>query len=230
MFQMMFFFTSRTSQPAESHTQKGSYTVGHHGVTTRKSNITQHRHLAHKKPPPPSTSVHGAGLIVTNVIIIGHVRPDGMRATLSSVHDAVVPEDMTINLHICVDGNDTEVGALAKGFAEGSGWHGRGRGKVSYVQRGVNYGLAKHITHCWESPNKDEWALFLEDDVTIAKDAFLALREAILIRENSELDNIVGIALHGMGSILLEWLCQQDEIPANQPVVLEQFDEDDDFK
>jgi len=172
MFQMMFSFTLRTSQPAERHTQKDSYTVGNHGVTKRKSNITKNSEAG-----PPN---HGAGLIVTNVIIIGHVKPDGMRATLSSVQDAVVPEDMTINLHICVDGNNTEVGALAKRFSEGIGWKGRGRGEVSYVQRGVSHGLVKHITHCWESPNKDEWALFLEDDVTIAKVAFLALKEAIV--------------------------------------------------
>jgi len=65
------------------------------------------------------------------------------------------------------------------------------------VQRGASFGLARHITLCWEDPQEEEWALFLEDDVVIARDAFVAFQEAVRIRENSPWEgNIVGVALH----------------------------------
>ena len=160
------------------------------GKGEAKGAFAEGNHRVHKNAPPPH---NGTGLIVT-VILIGHSRPAGLLSSLASVQAAVVPAGMTVHLHICVDGNDTAVGAVARGDHD---WAEAGRGELTYVQRGASFGLAKHITLCWEDPQAEEWALFLEDDVVIATDAFVAFQEAVHIRDNSPMEgNITGVALH----------------------------------
>jgi len=76
--------------------------------------FAERKYRVPKNATPPR---HGAGLIVT-VILIGHSRPAGLLSALASVQAAVVPAGMTVHLHICVDGNDTAVGAVARGVQD----------------------------------------------------------------------------------------------------------------
>ena len=125
------------------------------------------------------------------IIVVGCNRAAGLLRTLNSVKESNVPYGTT--LQICVDGcNIPKVSYVARDFH----WP---YGEKILTLREKSFGLSKHITNCWENPQKDHWALFLEDDVIIDRFAFAAFSEAIQIRKNHEHSSkIVSIALHDM--------------------------------
>jgi len=136
------------------------------------------------------------------IIAIGCNRVDGLLRTLNSVKESDVPVGAT--LHICVDGcGIQEVASVARDFH----WP---FGEKILTIREEPFGLAKHITHCWENPQKDQWALFLEDDVIIDRFAFSAFSEAVQIREkHGHSSKIVSIALH---DVRVNQYCWRDRI------------------
>ena len=148
------------------------------------SNIRRHQ-PAHKFL---SSQNEGINL---SIIVIGCNRAAGLLRTLQSVKGSNVPFGAT--LHICIDGcNIPQVASIARDFR----WP---YGEKMVTLREKSFGLSKHITNCWKNPQKDQWALFLEDDVILDRFAFAAFSEAFQIRKNhGHSSKIVSIALHDM--------------------------------
>ena len=135
------------------------------------------------------------GKIEVTVIVIGYNRPKSLKRVLSSLERVIIPKDnLNVNLKICLDGSDKATYQVASSHKR-TKWF---NGKFVLFQREKNYGLAKHITSCWDHPQSKEWALILEDDVVVSPQIFHAFLEALHVR--GKISNgraIQGIAMHG---------------------------------
>jgi len=132
-------------------------------------------------------------LVKIKVIVIGYNRLDGLQRLIESLEETKIPsQKLNVHLHICLDGGaDVDVQSFASTYKTVN----PGFRNYSYLARDENYGLAQHITSCWDSPeeNDDEWALFLEDDTTVQPMIFHAFLEALELRS----PGIQAIAMHG---------------------------------
>ena len=184
------FFKYRVRKPGSliRHLSLKSVGVGSESpfvISDHQPSNTRRRHPANN-----SLSSLNAGINL-RIIVIGCKRAADLSRTLNSVKESDVPFGAT--LHICIDGcNIAQVASIARDFR----WP---YGEKMVTLREKSFGLSKHITNCWENPQKDHWALFLEDDVIIDRFAFAAFSEAVQIRKNhGHSSKIVSIALHVM--------------------------------
>lgn len=143
------------------------------------------------------------------IIAIGCSRPDGLLRTLNS---AKALHDLPIftKLHVCIDGcsGNDKVQEVAESFE----WT---YGEKRVTRRESPFGLAKHITSCWEDPKPDEWALFLEDDCILSPHAYTAFQEARQIRsQHNRRDQIIGIAMHDSR---VNQFCWKDRVSQSSP-------------